>query len=69
MAALRGRLISFNSTPYTAVVRLDLSQGGTLADVAVSRGIPAAEMTAGRRLLIDTGDHHHPGDLVVIAVW
>jgi len=26
-------------------------------------------MTAGSRAIVDTGDHNHPADAVVTAVW
>lgn len=69
MAALRGVIVSFDSTPYTASVRLDGSAPQAVDSVAVSRAIAAAEMTAGRKVLLDTGDHNHPSDFVVTAVW
>lgn len=66
---LRGSLVSFDSTAYTAVVRLDGSAPQTVTGVRVSRAIPAAEMVALRRVLVVTGDHGDAADLVVIAVW
>lgn len=69
MAVLRGSIVSFNSTPYTASIRLDGSAPQTVDGVAVSRAIPSAEMTTGRKVLLDTGDHNHPADFVVTAVW
>jgi hypothetical protein len=69
MALFRGRLVAFDGATWTATVRLDGSQTAALAGVAVSRALPAAEMTPGRRVLVDTGDHHHPVDAVVIAAW
>jgi len=69
MALLRGTIVAFDSTPHTATVRLDGSAAETLADVSTSRGIDAAEMTSGRRVVVDTGDHNHPADFVVTAVY
>ena len=39
-----GKLISFNSGTYTAVVELRSSRVTRLSGVAVNRGLPAAEM-------------------------
>lgn len=69
MAVLRGSIVTFNSTPYTASIRLDGSAPQTVDNVAVSRAIASGEMTAGRKVLLDTGDHNHPADFVVTAVW
>jgi len=65
----RGTLVSFNSTTYRATVRPDGSGAQALADLPVSRAIPAAEMVAGRRVGLDPGDAFDPDELVVIAVW
>ncbi len=69
MTVLRGSIVSFDSTPYTASVRLDGSAPQTVDNVTVSRAIASGEMTAGRKVLVDTGDHNHPADFVVTAVW
>lgn len=69
MTVLRGSIVSFDSTPYTASVRLDGSAPQTVDNVTVSRAIASGEMTAGRKVLLDTGDHNHPADFVVTAVW
>lgn len=69
MATYRAKVVSFDSGTWTATVRLDGSAASTLEDVATARNIAAAEMTSGRNLLIDTGDHNHPSDFVVFAVW
>jgi hypothetical protein len=69
MPVLRGSIVSFDSTPYTASIRLDGSAPQTVDNVAVSRAIASGEMTAGRKVLLDTGDHNHPSDFVVTAVW
>lgn len=66
---LRGTLVSFDAVTYTAVIRLDGSAPQTLTGIAVSRGIPSAEMVADRRVLLAAGDHGDVADLVVITVW
>jgi hypothetical protein len=69
MAVLRGILVSFSSGPFTASVRLDGSAPQTVDNVAVSRAIASGEMTAGRKVLLDSGDHNNPNDFLVTAVW
>lgn len=69
MAQLRGKVVSFDSGTHTAVIRLDGSAPQTLAAVPTSQAIAAADMTAGRRVILDTGDHNHPADFVVTTVW
>ena len=66
---VRGKVVSFDSGAHKAEVRLDGSAGQVLGAVPTNRGIPSAEMLAGRRVLVDTGDHNHPEDFVVSAVW
>ena len=69
MPTHRGTLVSFDSGSYRATVRGDGSGAQSLANLPVSRGIPAAEMAAGRRVILDAGARHDPEELVVIAVW
>lgn len=69
MAVYRGKIVSFNSGAWKATIRLDGSAAETLADIPTARDIASGEMTAGRRVLIDTGDHHNPADFVVTAVY
>lgn len=68
MAVLRGTLVSFAAGAYLASVRLDGSAPRTVDGVRVSRGIPAAELAAGRGVLVDTGEHGDPVDMVLYAV-
>lgn len=68
MAALRGRLVRFDATAWRAVVRLDGSAPMELTGVAVSRALPAAEMVAGRAVLVDTGDAGDPAEAILTAV-
>lgn len=69
MAGLRGTLVSFNSTTFRATVRADGSGAQALANLPVSRAIPAVEMVAGRRVVLDAGAALDPDELVVTAVW
>jgi hypothetical protein len=66
---IRGTLVSFDSTAWTAVVRADGSAAQTLTGIRVSRAIPSGEMVAGRRVLVAAGEHGDVGDLVVVAAW
>lgn len=69
MSSYRGVLVSFDSPTFRATVRLDASPGQSTPNLPVSRAIPAAEMVAGRRILIDMGDGHDAEEMVVMAVW
>ncbi len=69
MALHRGKVVSFSTGSWTASVRLDGSPFQRLDSIPVARNIASAEMTAGRNVLVDTGDHHSPADAVVVAVW
>ena len=68
MAALRGRLVRFEATAWRAVVRLEGSASMELTGVAVSRALPAAEMVAGRTVLVETGEAGDPAEAILIAV-
>ena len=68
MATLRALIVSFDSGTWIATVRMDGSPAQTV-DVPTNRAIAAADMTAGSRAIVDTGDHNHPADAVVTAVW
>ena len=69
MTVLRGTLVSFDSPTFRATVRLDGSPSQSLAGLPVSRGLPAPEMVPGRRVLLEQGQPHNPGEMVVVAVW
>lgn len=69
MPVFRGRVVAFNSGTWQADVRLDGSAPQSLRGVAVARNIASVEMTPGRRVLVDTGDHGDPADAVVTAVY
>lgn len=69
MAVYRAKVVSFDAGTWKAKIRLDGSAPQTLDNVATARNIASAEMSAGRRVLLDTGDHSDPADFVVTAVW
>jgi hypothetical protein len=69
LAIYRGTVVDFDAGAHTATIRLDGSAAEVLAAVATSHAIPSAEMTPGRKVLLDTGDHNHPADFVVTAVF
>jgi len=65
----RGILKAFDSGTYTASVQIAGSLSVWLDDVPVSRGIPTAEMVAGRNVAVIFLDPGNPADAVVVAVW
>ena len=69
MAAFRGKVVAFDAGTHTATIRLDGSGPQVLETVPTNRGIASGDMTAGRRVIVDTGDHNNPADFVVTAVW
>ncbi len=64
-----GVLKAFDAGTYRAVVQMAGSLGVWLEDVPVSRGLPAAAMTAGRAVAVVFFDPANPVDSVVTAVW
>ena len=62
-------LKSFDSGNYTATVQLTGSYKVYLEDITVARNLPAAEMTAGRKVAIIFFDESNPKEAVVIAVY
>jgi hypothetical protein len=64
----RATLEAFNATIYTATVRFAGSLTSVVANVPVSRGIPSAELTAGRRVAVALFDPGHPVDAMVVGV-
>lgn len=68
MPIFRATIVSFDAGAWTAKVRLDGSTPQTLESVKTARNIASAEMSAGRRVLLDTGDHGDPADIVIFAV-
>ncbi len=69
MSSKKGILKSFNSGDYTATVQLAGSDKVYLEGIAVARNIPAAEMTAGRKLAIVFFDEYNSNEAVVVAVY
>lgn len=68
MAVLRGRLVRFDASTWRAGVRLDGSASMEMTGVTVSRALPAAEMVAGRTVLVDTGDAGDPAEAILTAI-
>ena len=62
-------LKSFNSGNYVATVQLVGSYKVYLEDVTVARNLPAAEMTAGRKVAVVLFDEHNPKEAVLVAVY
>jgi hypothetical protein len=65
----RGILKAFDSGTYLATVQPTGSLSTWIQDIPVSRGIPTAEMTTGRSVLIYFSTPGDPASSVVIAVW
>ncbi len=68
MTVSRGALVAFDPTQYLATVRFDASAPQALAAIAVSPGIPASELVAGRRVLVEHGLSGEAGELVLFAL-
>ena len=68
MAVLRGKLVSFDATAWTAVVRLDGSAPMEVRGIAVNLALESADMNAGDVCLVDTGGHGDPADAILTAV-
>ena len=69
MRLKKGLLKSFNSGTYTATIQLAGSYKVYLEDVTVARNLPAAEMSAGRKVAMILFDEHNPKEAVVVAVY
>ncbi len=68
MALVRATLVSFNPATYLASLRLDGSAQQTLEGVAISGAIRPELLTAGRRMLVDTGASGEVGELMAYAI-
>ena len=64
----RATLVSFSSGSYTATLRFAGSLTSVVASVPVSRGIPSAELTAGRRVAVAVFAAGNPVDAMVVGV-
>ncbi|MBN9492452.1 hypothetical protein J0H33_03795 [bacterium] len=69
MTLLRGTVAGFDVGTYRADVWVDGSATRLTRGIAVNRAITADELTAGRRVLIDTAGLPGPGQFVLVAVW
>ena len=64
----RATLVSFDRSTYTASVRFADSLSSLVTSVPVSRAIPAARLTAGRRLAVALFATGNPVDAMVVGV-
>ena len=62
-------LRSFNSSNYTATVRMASSYKVYLEDITVARNLQSAQMVAGRKVAVIFFDEHNPKEAVVVAVY
>ncbi|OAI43075.1 hypothetical protein AYO38_11015 [bacterium SCGC AG-212-C10] len=69
MAQFRATVVSFDAGTWRATLRFDGSAPQAVSGVRTARNIPSAEMTSGRKVLVDTGDHGNADDMVVFGVW
>lgn len=69
MALARGPVVGFTSGTWTAEVRMDGGVAGTVTGVKTARNIASGEMSAGRKVLVETGETGHSDEWVVVAVW
>ena len=67
MTVYRGKVVSYDAGTHTAKVRLDGSPQEVLT-AEVAANIAGADVTVGRRALVDTGDHNNPADAILTAV-
>ena len=65
----RATLKSFDAVTCKAALQLDGSLATYLRDVPVSRGLPAAELTAGRTVALLLFDGNDPADGMVVGVF
>ena len=65
---MRGVLVAFDAPSYRATVQLAGSLAATVSGLPVSRGIAAAELTAGRRVAVALFDAASPSDAMVVGV-
>lgn len=68
MTIHRGTLTGFDAGTFTATVRLDGATQTVLTGVRCIR-LDSAVFSAGRRVLVDTGDHWDATDAVITAVY
>ncbi len=69
MLIIKALLKEFDSSTYRAVIQPDGSHQAYLAGVETARNIPAAEMAAGRKLVVLLFDEYNPREAVVVGVY
>jgi len=69
MIVKKAILRSFDSGSYTATIEITGSGKIYLEGVPVAHNLPAAEITAGRKLAVLFFDEHNVKDAVVVAVY
>ena len=69
MAIKKAILRSFDAGSYTATIEIAGSGKTYLDEVPVARNLPAAEMSAGRKLAVLFFDEHNVKDAVILAVY
>jgi hypothetical protein len=69
MKVKKAELESFSSGSYTATVRIAGGYKAYLEDVSVARNLAAAEMVAGRSVVVIFFDDNNPKDAVIAAVY
>jgi len=69
MIVKKAILRSFDSGNYTATIEITGSGKIYLEGVPVAHNLPAAEITAGRKLAVLFFDEHNVKDAVVVAVY
>lgn len=69
MIIKKAELKSFNTTSYTATVRLADGYKVYLEDVAVARNVASGEMVAGRKVTVLFFDENSPKEAVIMAVY
>ncbi len=69
MLIIKALLKEFDSSTYRAVIQPAASHQAYLEGVETARNIPAAEMTAGRKLVVLLFDEYNPREAVVVGVY
>ena len=65
----RATLQGYDAGTHTATVQLDGSLAAYIDTIQVANNIAAAEMIAGRHVLLVWPDHANPDAAVIIAVY
>ena len=69
MKLRKAELKSFNSSNYTATIRIAGGYKVYLEDVTVARNLAAEEMVTGRNVTVVFFDDSNPKDAVILAVY